>query len=127
MYILDDKKEVYKMRMILEEEYREVEEELMSFDISIPRQAIQELTKMINCFIDTIPFHPAYQYSNPLVEKYDKYFGNYYIFKCRKGRFNNIFLKFTRNDLRKHLSGNDELIKDIEDYLLLHKDMNYQF
>jgi len=128
MYILDDKKEVYKMKMIPEETHKRMMIEGMDYTTATA-WLIKRLEFMLYEPIETIPFLPASVFAYPLLSKYNKVFANYYIFKCRIWRFSKIRLELLDNNLKKLLPESGAILTDIDNYLLFDEDIisNRQF
>lgn len=121
MYILNDQKELYKMKMISEKTYRDMIGEATEYNTTTPTWLIKKFRFLISGFIETIPFLAASRFGYPLSDIYKKIFGNYYIFKCRKWRFTAIFSTLAGRNLQNLLPENGNILVDIDNYLLFHK------
>jgi hypothetical protein len=121
MYILSDKKELHKMKMMSRETHEQLQNELMKCEKSTTTGLIKDFKNMIHEFTDTIPLSPVEKFAWPLHHKYERYFGNFYYFKCRKARFTYVFVSLVGDHLKQFLPKNGQILTDIDDYLLFHK------
>lgn len=119
MYILDDKQDVYKMRIIDKESYKHHLIRLDTFNFFTPTWYIHFFKILLNDFIETIPLLPVDGLEYLFRSKNDKLLYTYHYFKCRSIWF--VGIRSHLNIVKRFIDPDADILNEIDDYILFHK------